>query len=107
MTQKDLAKASGIASMYVSQLETGERLPSIKLCQRLAKPLDLDEKELLRMLYQAKTPHEFQEIIDEERTQAELDDRLERLSRLIMRLPKEKRDQACDILEVALKAISG
>ena len=105
MTQKELAKACGIASMYVSQLETGERFPSIGLCQRLAKPLDLDETELLRILYQAKTPHEFQEIIDEKRTQADLDDRFERLSRRIMRLPKEKREQAYDILEVALKSI--
>ena len=107
MTQKDLAKACGIAPMYISQLENSERFPSIGLCQRLAKALGLDEKELLRMLYQAKTPHEFQEIIDEGHTQAELDDRLERLSRLIMRLPKEKREQTYDIIEVALKAISG
>ena len=93
--------------MYVSQLETGDRFPSIELCQRLAKELDLDGKEMLRTLYQAKTPHVFQEMLEEGRAQAERDDRLERLSRLIMRLPREKREQAYDILEVALKAISG
>jgi len=107
MTQKELSKTCGIASMYVSQLETGERFPSIGLCQRLAKALDLDEKELLRTLYQAKTPGVFKEILAEQRDEADhRDDRLEKLSRRIMGMSPEKREQAYDILEVALKAIS-
>lgn len=92
--------------MYISQLETGERFPSIELCQRFSKELDLDVKKLLRMLYQAKTPHEFKDLFADDQVKGDIDDRLERLSERIMRLPKEKRDQAYDILEVALKAIS-
>lgn len=91
--------------MYISQLETGDRFPSIELCQRFAKALNLDEKELLRLLYEAKTPHEFKEMIDDEHAQAELDDRLERFSRRIMRLSREEREKVYKILEVALETI--
>lgn len=41
MTQKELAKKTGIAQTEISKLENGTRNPSIKLLQRLAEGMDM------------------------------------------------------------------
>ncbi len=41
MTQKELAKRTGIAQTEISKLENGTRNPSIRLLQRLADGMDM------------------------------------------------------------------
>ncbi len=41
LTQKELAKRTGIAQTEISKLENGTRNPSIKLLQRLADGMDM------------------------------------------------------------------
>lgn len=41
LTQKELAKRTGIAQTEISRLENGTRNPSIKLLQRLAEGMDM------------------------------------------------------------------
>ena len=42
MTQMDIAAKTGISRAYYTQLETGQRDPSIKVAIRLAEILDLE-----------------------------------------------------------------
>ncbi|HBP38661.1 MAG TPA: transcriptional regulator [Clostridiales bacterium] len=42
MTQMDIAAKAGISRAYYTQLETGQRDPSIKVAIRLAEILDLE-----------------------------------------------------------------
>ena len=42
MTQAELAKRIGVAQNTISQVETGERRPSVELAKRIAGVLDFD-----------------------------------------------------------------
>jgi transcriptional regulator with XRE-family HTH domain len=46
LSRRDLVAASGLSYPYVSQLETGHRLPSHKSVAMLARALELDPSEL-------------------------------------------------------------
>ena len=46
LTSEALAYQYGISKGYLSDLENGKRLPSIKMLERLAKILKVDIKEL-------------------------------------------------------------
>ena len=47
LTQTALAKAAGIAPLYVSQIETGRRQPSIRVLRALGRALKLDWEDLV------------------------------------------------------------
>jgi len=47
LTQVALAKAAGIAPLYVSQIETGRRQPSIRVLRALGRALRLDWDDLV------------------------------------------------------------
>jgi transcriptional regulator with XRE-family HTH domain len=48
MTQEALAWQAGLASKgYLSRIESGERLPSLAVLERLAAQLDLEVRDLL------------------------------------------------------------
>lgn len=42
MTQAELAKRTGVAQNTISQLETGERRPSVEVAKRIAGVLGFD-----------------------------------------------------------------
>lgn len=47
LTQKELAKKSGVSGSYISFLETGKRLPTIYILVVIAKTLDVKINELV------------------------------------------------------------
>lgn len=47
-TQEQLAEAAGITSTYTSDLERGEKVPSLTIVLRLARALDIAVSELLQ-----------------------------------------------------------
>jgi transcriptional regulator with XRE-family HTH domain len=47
-TQEQLAEAAGITSTYISDLERGEKVPSLSILLRLARGLDIPLAELLQ-----------------------------------------------------------
>ena len=47
MTQKELAAAAGINSVYLSQIETGKRTGSVKTLAALAKALNVTVDDLI------------------------------------------------------------
>ncbi len=47
-TQEQLAEAAGITSTYTSDLERGEKVPSLSIVLRLARAFDITIAELLQ-----------------------------------------------------------
>lgn len=47
MTLKELSNATGISGSHLGRIERGERLPSGHTLRKIAKPLGLEEDELL------------------------------------------------------------
>jgi transcriptional regulator with XRE-family HTH domain len=48
LTQEQLAEAAGITSTYTSDLERGEKVPSLSILLRLARAFDITVGELLQ-----------------------------------------------------------
>lgn len=44
-SQEDLARLSGVDRSYISQIETGKKIPSLALLERIAKALDCNLKD--------------------------------------------------------------
>jgi len=50
-TLQELATAVGVSPSYLCRVERGERFPSARILQKIAKPLGFDEAELLTLAY--------------------------------------------------------
>lgn len=48
LTQEQLAEAAGITATYTSDLERGEKVPSLSIVLRLARAFDIPVAELLQ-----------------------------------------------------------
>ena len=46
LTLRELAAASGVSMSYLGRIERGERFPSARILQKIAKPLGFEEDEL-------------------------------------------------------------
>jgi len=46
LTLQELAVRSGVSQSHLGRMERGERFPSARILQKIAKPLDLDVNEL-------------------------------------------------------------
>ena len=49
LTLRELATASGVSSSHLGRIERGERFPSARVLQRIAKPLGFEESELFSL----------------------------------------------------------
>jgi len=47
LTLRQLAASSGVSSSHLGRIERGERFPSGHILRKIAKPLELDESQLL------------------------------------------------------------
>jgi len=47
LTLRELAARSGVSSSHLARVERGERFPSGHILRKIAKPLELDESQLL------------------------------------------------------------
>jgi len=56
MNQGDLGKKIGVTGAYITQIEKGQKIPSLPLIVKLARALRTDEKHLLKVALQEKTP---------------------------------------------------
>jgi transcriptional regulator with XRE-family HTH domain len=56
LSQAGLAKIVNISPVFVSQIETGQRLPSDRVAKDIAIALDLPWDEVLRRLYRLRSP---------------------------------------------------
>jgi transcriptional regulator with XRE-family HTH domain len=63
LTQKALAQRCQLSPVYISQLEKGERTPSLYACQALAAALDCPVQPLAVLVYQATVPQALQALV--------------------------------------------
>ena len=56
LSQAALARAANISPVFVSQIETAQRLPSDRIVKDLATVLGLQWQELLRAVYRLRSP---------------------------------------------------
>ena len=49
LTLADLSELSGVNISYLGRIETGKRFPSAVILQKVAKPLEYGEAELLKL----------------------------------------------------------
>jgi transcriptional regulator with XRE-family HTH domain len=56
MSQAALAKAVRISAVFVSQIETGQRVPSDRITKDLATILGLPWQDVLRAVYRLRSP---------------------------------------------------
>ena len=49
LTLRELATKSGVSVSHIGRVERGERFPSGHILRKIAKPLDLDESQLLML----------------------------------------------------------
>ncbi|MBI4134999.1 MAG: helix-turn-helix transcriptional regulator [Candidatus Sungbacteria bacterium] len=55
-SQMWLAREAGVSPVYVSQIETGVRLPSLGIAKAIAIVLGLDDRALRRQVFKAQSP---------------------------------------------------
>lgn len=58
LTQLELAKHAGVEGPYISQIEKGEKVPSIGVAGKLALALDLDRETVINLALKEKAPEE-------------------------------------------------
>ncbi len=56
ISQAALAKAAGISPVFVSQIETGQRVPSDRIAKDIATLLGLPWQDMLRAVYCLRSP---------------------------------------------------
>ena len=56
MNQNELGKKIGVTGAYITQIEKGQKIPSLPLIVGLAKALRIDEKHLLKVALKEKVP---------------------------------------------------
>lgn len=56
ISQAALAKAAGISPVFVSQIETGQRVPSDRIAKDIATLLGLPWQDVLRAVYRLRSP---------------------------------------------------
>lgn len=61
LTLRELATMSGVSSSHLGRIERGERFPSAKILQRIAKPLGFEEQELFTLANYLSPPEEKKE----------------------------------------------
>lgn len=109
LTQRELAQRCSISPMYVSQIENGDRVPSVKICRLLAKALELDERRLLLLAYRTSAPEEIKDLLAHEEP-APYGDRigngLLNLVRAASILPDDKRQQLTRFWEESLRLMT-
>lgn len=64
-SQKELGDLIGVWDTYVGQIEKGDKIPSDEICVRLAKVLELDERNLLLVAYRERASEHAGELFDQ------------------------------------------
>jgi len=65
MNQNELGKKIGVTGAYITQIEKGQKIPSLPLIVGLAKALRIDEKHLLKVALKEKVPEVAAQFFEE------------------------------------------
>lgn len=62
LTQQELGRKAGVEGPYISQIEKGEKVPSMDVAARLAEALELDREEIISMALKEKAPESAKDL---------------------------------------------
>ena len=110
LTQQALARACELSPVYISQIEKGERIPSVAACRALATALGCAPRLLVLRAYRATAPAEIQDLLRDEGMVASEDPLWQELTPLlttVQTLPKATRQQLVALWQASLKLVQG
>ncbi len=110
LTQQALARASQLSPVYISQIEKGERIPSVSACRALATALGCPPKLLVLRAFRATAPEELKEMLQDESVAAPDDPVMQELAPLVatvQTLPSVTRNQLMGLWQATLLLVVG
>ena len=103
LTQRELAlRCDGISPEYISQIESGQKVPETTLVERLAEVLQIERRRMLLLAYWEKTPEEIRTLLLSnvvEETDAEWEQYKQVYLQFIRGLPNNKKHKVLTILQ--------
>ncbi len=110
LTQQALARACQLSPIYISQIEKGERIPSVSACRALATALGCPQRLLVLRAFRATAPAELQELLPDEGVVAPDDPVMQELAPLVaavQTLPPATRQQLLQLWQDTLQLVQG
>ncbi len=110
LTQQALARACQLSPVYISQIEKGERIPSVSACRALAAALGCPPRLLVLRAFRATAPAEFQELLRDDGVAAPDDPVMQELAPLVaavQTLPPVTRQQQLQLWQATLQLVLG
>ncbi len=110
LTQQSLARACQLSPIYISQIEKGERIPSVSACRALATALGCPQRLLVLRAFRATAPAELQELLPDEGVVAPDDPVMQELAPLVaavQTLPPVTRQQLQQLWQDTLQLVQG
>ncbi len=110
LTQLALARACQLSPVYISQIEKGERIPSVAACRALATALGCTPRRLVLRAFRATAPAELQELLRDEGVAAPDDPVMQELAPLVaavQTLPPVTRQQLLQLWQATLQLVQG
>ncbi len=104
LTQQSLARACQLSPVYISQIEKGERIPSVSACRALATALGCPPKLLVLRAFRATAPEELKEMLQDESVAAPDDPVMQELAPLVatvQTLPPVTRQQLLQLWQAS------
>jgi transcriptional regulator with XRE-family HTH domain len=110
LTQLALARACELSPVYISQIEKGERIPSVAACRALAQALGCAPRLLVLRAFRATAPVEIQDLLRDEGVVASDDPLWQELTPLVATvrtLPQGTRQQLVQLWQATLQLVQG
>ncbi len=110
LTQQALARACQLSPVYISQIEKGERIPSVSACRALATALGCPSRLLVLRAFRATAPAELQELLQDNGVAAPDDPVMQELAPLVaavQTLPPVTRQQLVQLWQATLQLVQG
>ncbi len=110
LTQQALARACQLSPIYISQIEKGERIPSVSACRALATALGCPPQLLVLRAFCATAPAELQALLRDDGVAAPDDPVMQELAPLVaavQTLPPVTRQQQLQIWQDMLQLVQG
>ncbi len=110
LTQQALARACQLSPVYISQIEKGERIPSVAACRALATALGCPPRLLVLRAFRATAPAELQDLLRDDGVAAPDDPVMQELAPLVaavQTLPPVTRQQLVQLWQDTLQLVQG
>ena len=110
LTKQALTRTCQLSSIYISQIEKAERIPSVSACSALATALGCPARRLVLRAFRATAPAELQALLRDNGVAAPDDPVMQELAPLVaavQTLPPVTRQQLLQLWQATLQLVQG